>query len=288
MVTQIGIKHLESSFAGVDSTKLFTQSWQIQEGQPRANLIILHGLKDHSGRYVEIAEDMVRRGFAVYAFDMRGHGRSDGKKVYVNDFDDLIADLKIFVQDLRRKNSNLPVFMFGHSMGGTTVAISVIEKVIEFQGVILSAAALAPGASISPLLIRITRFLGQVAPQLPLMNLPNQNFSRDPKVVAAMGADPLILQKNGPVRTAAQLLRAMQRVQRNMQAFSAPVLILHGTADLLTNPEGSKKLFELAGSKDKTVKIYEGLVHDLVHEPEKARVIADITAWLESRTPSRS
>jgi acylglycerol lipase len=288
MVTQIGIKHLEGSFAGVDRTKLFTQSWQIQEGRPRANLIILHGLKDHSGRYSEIADDMVQHGFAVYAFDMRGHGRSDGKKAYVSDFDYLIADLKIFIQDLRQKNSNLPVFMFGHSMGGTTVALSVIEKVIEFQGVILSAAALVPGAGISPLLIRITRFLGQVAPQLPLMNLPNQNFSRDPKVVAAMGADPLILQKNGPVRTAAQLLRAMQRVQHNLQAFSAPVLILHGTADLLTNPEGSKKLFELAGSKDKTLKIYEGLVHDLVHEPEKARVIADITTWLESRTPSRS
>jgi acylglycerol lipase len=170
-------------------------------------------------------------------------------------------------------------------MGGTMGVLSTINKVIDFKGMVLSAPALVPGEGISPMLVRITRLLGAVLPWLPLMNLPNKNFSRDSQVVTAMSEDPYIFQKNGPVRTAAQLLAAMDTINLQMENFSTPVSILHGTADKLTNPNGSRNLAQRAVSTDKTLKLYPGLVHDLVHEPEKAQVITDIVEWLDARAP---
>ncbi len=165
-------------------------------------------------------------------------------------------------------------------------AITAIDGGTDLEGVVLSAAAMMPGASVSAMLVRVTRLLGAVAPGLPLMNLPNGRFSRDPAVVAAMSADPLIYQKNGPVRTAAQFLNAMMHVRQNMEKLVVPALILHGTADQLTNPEGSKQLNARAKSADKTLRLYEGLVHDLVHEPEKDQVISDIAKWLDAHVPA--
>jgi acylglycerol lipase len=168
-------------------------------------------------------------------------------------------------------------------MGGTTITLAAVNNIIEFQGIILSAPALVPGEGISPLLIKITGILGMLIPNLPLMKLPNEQFSRDPEIVKAMYADRLILNKNGPVRTAAQLLGAMAQIQTKADKFATPVLILHGTADKLANPEGSKKLAGRSKSTDKTLKLYPGLVHDLVHEPEKSQVLSDIMEWLAKR-----
>jgi acylglycerol lipase len=285
--TAAGIDHSESSFTGVGGLRLFSQAWRSSDWPPRALLVVLHGLKDHSSRYGELAAAMVKRGFLVSAFDHRGHGRSDGRRVYVNKFDDYLSDVRTFLKMERDKNPGLPVFLFGHSMGGTMTAIAAIDGGADLQGIVLSAAALMPGESVSTMLVRVTRLLGAIAPGLPLMSLPNERFSRDPQVVAAMHADPLIYQKNGPVRTAAQFLNAMMYVRQNMEKLVVPALILHGTADKLTNPEGSKELAARAKSPDKTLKLYPGLVHDLVHEPEKDQVISDIAKWLDSHAPER-
>lgn len=274
------IEHAEDRFEGKNQVSLFSQSWQSKNTPKKAILVILHGLKDHSGRYTELAEMAARNGFSVHAFDVRGHGKSGGKRAYVNNFSDLVEDLDTFVQNLRRQNPNIRTFAFGHSMGGTTITLATVNDVIPFDGIILSAPALVPGEGISPLLIKITGILGKLLPGLPLMKLPNEQFSRDPEIVKAMYADRLILNKNGPVRTAAQLLGAMAQIQTKADKFNAPVLILHGTADKLANPEGSKKLDARAKSTDKTLILYPGLVHDLVHEPEKSQVLQDIMDWL--------
>ena len=277
------IEHSEDRFQGQNNTSLFSQSWRSKSVPEKAVLVILHGLKDHSSRYSELAVKAAQRGFAVHAFDMRGHGNSGGKRAYVNKFSDLVDDLATFVKNLKSKNPGLPVFGFGHSMGCTTMTLASVNNAIGFQGIILSAPALLPGEGISPLLVRITGILGRLIPNLPLMKLPNEQFSRDPIVVRMMYADPLIYNKNGPVRTAAQLLNAMAKIQREMEKFSMPVLIIHGTADKLANPAGSKQLAERAKSADKTLKLYPGLVHDLVHEPEKSQILSDIIEWLEKR-----
>ena len=285
MAPESAMVHLERTFDSSDKLRLFSRSWERRGQAKRAILIIQHGLKDHSGRYSELAGALMPLGFAIYAMDFRGHGRSEGKKAYVGNFASLIDDLKLFVNQVHEQNPNVPLFYFGHSMGGTLGVLASINCDVVFHGVVLSAPALAPGAGISPMLLRITRFLGMFLPGLPLMKLPNKDFSRDPQVVAAMDKDPYILQKSGPVRTAAQLLGAMDKINSQMEKFSVPVLILHGDADKLANPAGSRKLADRASSKDKTLKLYPGLVHDLVHEPEKAQVIGDIVAWLDAQAP---
>jgi acylglycerol lipase len=285
MITDLEMVHTERTFESVDKLRLFSRSWERRGQARKAILIIQHGLKDHSGRYGELASALLPLGFAVYAMDLRGHGRSEGRKAYVGKFAHLVSDLRTFIGLVHEQNPGIPLFYFGHSMGGTLGVVTTINRVTDFKGIVLSAPALAPGEGISPALVRITRLLGAVLPWLPLMNLPNKDFSRDPQIVADMGKDPYIVQKNGPVRTAAQLLQTMGMINLQMEKFSAPVLILHGTADKLTNPVGSQNLAKRSVSLDKTLKLYPGLVHDLVHEPEKSIVIADIVGWLDSRVP---
>jgi acylglycerol lipase len=271
----------EGSFLSADGLKLFCQTWPSQRGEVRATLIVLHGLKDHSGRYAELAARLATRGFNVSAFDLRGHGRSEGRRVYIRDFSQYVNDLDRFLAQVRRDAPERPVFLFGHSLGGTICTRLVMTGERGISGLILSAAASRPGARVNPLLISLVKLLGVVLPGFPIMNLPDRLFSRDAKVVQEMAVDPAIYHKKGPAHTAAQFLGAMQQIQKAPAKVTTPLLILHGTADKLTNPEGSRRLQDKAGSTDKTLKLYAGLYHDLVHEPEKELVISDIQTWLE-------
>ncbi len=283
MAVNQALTNKEGTFSAVDGLKLYYQTWPSRSGPPRAVLVVLHGLKDHSSRYADLATRLTNSAFNVYAFDLRGHGRSQGKRVYVKRFSDYIDDLNLFLALVRPQNPDLPVFLLGHSMGGTISTRLAMTAGPGVRGLILSAAATKPGADINPLLLRVVKLMGAVLPGFPIMNLPNALFSRDPAVVKAMGTDPYIYQKRGPARTAAQFLNAMQQIQKEPARVEVPLLILHGTADRLTNPAGSRELNETAGSKDKTLKLYPGLYHDLLHEPEKEQVMRDIQAWLEAR-----
>lgn len=277
----------EGSFEGVKGLKLHEASWRPNDREPRATVILLHGLKDHADRYAGFAERLVREGYAVHALDLRGHALSEGERVWVDEFDDYVKDLTTFVDRVREKEPGKPLFLFGHSMGGAISTLYAMErKAGELDGLILSAAALKPGENASAFLIGISGILSTLTPGARAFEVDESVFSRDPEVIAEMRRDPLIHQENGPVRTGAELLGAMERIQENAEKLTVPLLALHGTADVSTTPEGSKQLVERARSKDKTLKLYDGLVHDLLHEPEKAQVIADIVAWLDARAPA--
>lgn len=279
-VSDPSITHAEGTFEGQGGMGLFEQSWR--PAQPRAVLVIVHGLKDHSSRYAATAEALAQRGYAVHAFDLRGHGNSAGDRVWVEKFDDYVADLAIFVDRVKAKEPGKPVFVMGHSMGGAIVTTYVLSRKPDIKGMVLSAPALKPGSDVSPFLIGTTRSLSGLFPHLGVLDLKNENFSRDPAVVAALSKDPLVEQGSGPARTAAELLNALETIGKNMEQVKVPFLVMHGTVDKLTNPEGSKELQSRAGSTDKTLKTYEGLAHDLLHEPEKAQVLSDLTSWLDA------
>jgi alpha-beta hydrolase superfamily lysophospholipase len=279
------IDYQSQLFTGAGGVGLFEQSWRPQQGTTAA-LIVVHGLKDHSGRYAGLAEDLCKRGVAVYAFDLRGHGNSEGRRVWVDSFDQYLADLDIFVKRVRSREPGKPLFLFGHSMGGAIVTLYTITAKPQVAGLILSGPALKVGDGVSGFLIGMTRLLSSITPRLAVMKLENKDFSRDPAVVANMGQDPLIYQGAGPARTAAELLHAIARIQAAMDAFDVPVLMLHGTADKLTNPDGSRELSARARSSDKTLKLYGGLYHDLLHEPERAQVMGDLTGWLTAHVPT--
>lgn len=280
-----GVVWAQSPFPGFGGIQLYEQSWR-PKGPAKAALILVHGLKDHSDRYAAAAEQLATRGYAVHAFDLRGHGRSSGPRVHVDSFSDYVADLALFAERVRAREPSVPLFLFGHSMGGAIATLYAIDKRPALRGLVLSAAALKPGESVSAPLIATTKFLAVVLPDLPVLELDPAQFSRDPAVVTENKTDPLVVQRSAPAHTAAELLRGIERIQDSMAEVSVPLLILHGSGDKVTNPEGSKQLKERARSADKTLIVYDGLYHDLLHEPEKERVLGDLVKWLDARVQS--
>jgi acylglycerol lipase len=284
IVSAPGVDHTEDAFDGTGGVRLFEQSW-LPSKPAKAVVVLVHGLKDHSTRYSALAQELVGHGFAVYAFDLRGHGSSEGDRVYIHEFDEYTADLGIFLGRVVQREPGKPVFLFGHSMGGAIATLYTINQKPDIKGLVLSAPALKPGSDISNFKISLTKFFATVTPTLAVMSLDLKKFSRDPEVVKDCEADPLIDQGNGPAKTAAKLLGALAQIQEHMGDVTVPLLIMHGSADVITNPEGSKELNLRARSTDKTLKIYDGLYHDLLHEPEKAVVTQDLIQWLDAHVP---
>jgi acylglycerol lipase len=278
-----GVIHREGRLEGAGGVSLFNQEWT-PDGAVRATLLIVHGLKDHSDRYAGFAERLARAGYRVRAFDLRGHGDSAGDRVWVDRFDEYLEDLDIEIEKVRGELPNKPVFLMGHSMGGAIVTLAALQGRSPVRGLILSAPALKRGSQVSGFVAGIAGILGSVAPRLAVLDLRDEDFSRDPQVVEGMKRDPLISHGKGPARTGKGLLSAIERIQVGMEKLTIPVLALHGTEDRLTNPDGSRELVSRAASQDKTLKLYPGLFHDLLHEPEHAQVEQDILTWLDARS----
>ncbi len=273
--------HDTGLFDGAGGAKLFWQAWK-PSGQTRAVLVVMHGLKDHSSRYSGLAEKLTAAGYAVYAFDLRGHGRSSGRRVQIDSFDQYLDDLAAFIDFVRTREPDRPIFLFGHSMGGAIATLTVIEKQPPLAGLILSGAALR--LDVWPLTAALTRHSGSLLPGLPFFRLSDEDFSSDPQVVAAMGKDPFIYDRGAPVGTAAGLIGATARIWAGVDRLTLPILALHGTRDRLTSPAGSRELIARVPSTDATLRIYDRFMHDLLHEPDGQRVAADIQAWLDAHT----
>lgn len=278
-----GLSHKSGSFTTSDGVRLFEQSWQPASGS-KATLVIMHGLKDHSSRYATLAEELVTRGYSVYAFDLRGHGYSEGRRVWVDTFAQLVNDLDLFVGQVRKREPGKPLFVFGHSMGGAIATTFVLSRKPEVAGLVLSGAALQITADVTPFKLKATRWLGRSNPRLAVFKLPDEDFSRDAKRVAELRDDPAVYHGAAPARVAAEVLSAIDNIQQHMEELTVPLLALHGTADKLTNPDGSKALVARARSADKTLKLYPGVYHDLLHEPEQEQIRADIAAWLDAHS----
>lgn len=274
-------RHSDALFAASDGLKLYRQRWK-PSGAPRAALVIQHGLKSHSGDYAAFAASLAARGFTVYAADMRGHGRSAGQRATLDDFDQLVRDLRQTVSLARRELPQpKPVFLLGHSVGGALSALYAEQHQDDLDGLVLLAPALRVDRM--PVEAGATPFVGALFPDAPLVDVPNDWFSRDPRRVAAMDASDLVYQPAGPARTGVALLEALEYVWAHPQTIQLPLLVLHGTADRATDPRGSAEFVGRAGSSDKQLLLYRGLYHDLLHEPEKAQVAGDLSAWLERR-----
>jgi acylglycerol lipase len=274
-----GVEHREHHFAGHGGVDLYAQSWR--PTTPRGVVVIVHGLKDHSARYAGLARALVDQGLAVHALDLRGHGRSAGERALTADFADYTADLEIFLAQVKAAEPGLPVVLFGHSMGGAIATTYALAHPQALHGLVLSAAALQLDASVGPGLVKITRKLGRKHPGWHVLKLKPKHFSRDPAVVAEVrGGDPLVDPRKVPAGTAAALINAIEHIQADMEKLAVPVLILHGDADRITPPDGSRSLYRRAGIADKQLEIYPGDYHDLLHEPNHDAVAGDITAWV--------
>lgn len=264
-----------------DGTRLFTQRWCADA--PSAAVALVHGYAEHAGRYAHVAGYLNAHDVSVYTFDLRGFGRSDGRRALVSSFDQLLDDLQRFLDRTRLQMPEVPLFLFGHSMGGALCALYAIERSQAFQGLILSSPAVEVDDSIAPFLRKLAGVLGRLVPTLPTIHTPNNAISRDPAVVEAAERDPLNYNGRVLARTGAEFIRVAQRIQTHMAAIALPLLVFHGTADKLTDPDASRMLYEHARSSDKTLKLYDGLYHETLNEPEKEQVLEDVVEWLKAR-----
>jgi acylglycerol lipase len=270
------------SFAAKDGTQLWRRHW-LATGETKGVLIIQHGLRDHSDNYDHLARKLVAAGFSVWAADLRGHARSAGPRVAPNPWHDYIDDFEQFIGIVRAAEPGKPIFVMGHSMGGAIVALTVAEKKpAGVAGMILSAPVLNLG--VPPFVISAIRLMGATAPSLGVLKLDPKAFSTNPAIATALVKDDLVEQGAGPARTASGLADGAADIFDHIGNLTLPILALHGTIDQLTAPSGSRALIELAPSTDKTLKIYDGFAHDLVHEPRGAQVEDDIAAWLAAHT----
>ena len=270
----------EETFEGVGGFNIFFRSWR-PEGKARAVVAIVHGFNSHSGHYLWVADQLVAGGLAVYALDQRGRGKSDGERFYVEKFADYVTDVHTLVTLAKSREPGLPVFVLGHSAGGVISCGYALEHQAELAGLICESFAFQVPAP--DFALAVIKGLSHLAPHAHVLKLPNEGFSRDPRVVEALNADPLIAHEVQPTHTVAEMVRADERLKKEFPLITLPVLILHGSADKVTRPEGSQFFYDTAGSKDKTLKLYEGHVHDLLNDIDKEKVMADITGWIAQR-----
>jgi alpha-beta hydrolase superfamily lysophospholipase len=270
----------EEVIRGGAGLNIFVRSWR-PRAKPRAVVAIVHGVNSHSGYYTWAGEALADSGFAAYALDLHGRGRSDGERFYLDRIDDYLGDVDALVEVAKSREPWLPVFLLGHSAGGVVSCVYTLEHQAKLAGLICESFAFRVAAP--DIALAVVKGLSRIAPRAHVLHLKNADFSRDPAVVQAMDDDPLIAGETQPSQTVAELARADERLAREFPLITLPVLILHGTADKVTRPSGSQFFYDTAGSADKTLKLYQGHVHDLLNDFGKEAVMSDITAWITKR-----
>ncbi len=272
----------EQHVTGGAGLEIFVRSWR-PAGVAKAAVVICHGVNSHSGYYIWTAQQLVARGLAVYALDLHGRGQSAGERFYLESMKDYVDDVDAVVNLATSREPGAPIFLLGHSAGGVVSCTYALEHQKKLDGLICESFAFQVAAP--DFALAVVKGLAHVAPHIHVLKLKNEEFSRIPEVVDAMNSDPLIDGEVQPTQTVAELVRADERLKQEFPFITLPVFILHGTADKVTNPKGSQLFYDTAGSSDKTLKLYDGHVHDLLNDLGKETVIADIIQWVEQRLP---
>lgn len=271
----------EGSFLAGDGQKIFYRRWSTVE--PRAVILLAHGLAEHSGRYYEFADFFADEGFTTWALDHPGHGQSGGQRGHVGRFEEYTDALGQLLTLARQAHPDIPFVLFGHSMGGLIAADFLLQHQDEFVAAVLSGAAIQSPQQPSRFVLFITRMIAAVMPQLGVLRMDASGISKDPQVVGNYENDALVYRGKLSAGLAIAIFSAMDRVVADAASIRLPLLILHGSIDKLTAVDGSKLLHEKVSSEDKKIVIYDGLYHEILNEPERGKVMADILQWLAPR-----
>jgi alpha-beta hydrolase superfamily lysophospholipase len=274
------VRQRRGTFSGVRGVPIAHREW-LPDGDARGTVVIAHGINEHSGRYEHVAERLVRDRWMVAAPDHRGHGLSGGRRAAVERFDDWITDLDSYIRGILTTAPH-PLFLLGHSLGGLIATVYALRHQDALDGLILSSPSVMPPAKMSPATLRAGRFLSRWASNLPVVALRLDAVSRDQAVVDAYRADPLVHLGKVRARTGAEILNAIEEVQRDISQVRLPVLTVQGTVDLLVDPGAARWVDSHVGSEDHTLRIYDGLYHEVFNEPERDAVLDDVAGWLDA------
>ena len=273
-------QHSTGTFIGKGGIEIFFQQWEV--ANPKAILVIIHGLGEHSGRYGNLIDALQNKGIAIYGLDHRGFGRSGGKRGHVDSFMDYIYDIKVFVNMIKDKNPNKPVIMLGHSMGGVLALKYALTHAEDLDALILSSPGLVPAIKVPAWKKNLAIFLSSKIPSLTMPSgLDATTISRDKEVVKQYLADPLVHDKVTP-RFYVEMMNTIDECINRCGEVTLPLLLIHGTADALVLDEASKIVYEKAKSKDKTLKLFEGLYHETMNElePDRKKVLKFLADWI--------
>jgi alpha-beta hydrolase superfamily lysophospholipase len=284
-MTDHNFRHRTDTIAGARGETLFTQSWH-PEAPSRGNLLVIAGLGDHSGRFGNLVEEMVPLGYSVFGWDHTGHGRSEGTPGHIGSFAELLDPAAAYLKRITAQEPQVPVYIFGHSMGGLLAVRLCQERQPDPAGVILSNPSFSVPEGVSPLTVTFGRLLSRVFPRMPLSRLDPEMLSTDPEVVADYRSDPLVYTGSYSARMGMTLLDEIDRAFEKAASFQPPLLTLTGALDRISFPEDSRRFHEQAGSREKTLITYPEDRHELINEPDHPAVLADIAAWLDERTPA--
>jgi alpha-beta hydrolase superfamily lysophospholipase len=275
------VEHRTGQFEGAGGVQIFWQAW-LPDGEPRGVVALAHGVSEHGGRYAWTGEQLTARGYALYALDHRGHGRSEGGRAVIDRVDNAVADLgELIAIAGRESGGGAQPFLFGHSFGGFLSLAFTTRRQDEIRGLMLSAPVAVLEAA-SPVQRIAGQVLSAVAPRLGVFPIDSSTVSRDPDVVREYDADPLNFHGKLPARTVHEMTQEVARFPESVPKISVPLLIQVGTGDELVPPASSELVYEWASSEDKTLKRYDGLYHEILNEPERAAVVADTLAWLDA------
>lgn len=276
------MKHSEGRFTGTGERSIYFQCWE-PEVALKAVLLVAHGAGEHSGRYRHFAQHFTGQGYAVAALDHNGHGNSAGTPGYVGKFDYYLSDLAVLHQKISARFAGVPIFLLGHSMGGLIASLYLLRHQAAFAGGILSGPAIKTELAPGKLQLGLLGLAAVIAPRLGILKLDPAGVSRDPEIVRLYVEDPLVFHGKMSARMLHELFAGMTAIQAEAGRITLPMLIMHGSADSMTSPEGSRFLHREIGSADKTLRIYPGLFHEIFNEPEHAEVYAEIVRWCDAR-----
>ena len=272
----------ERHFDGLGGVRIVYDVWT-PDISPRAVVVLSHGLGEYARRYDHVAQRFGEAGLVTYALDHRGHGRSGGKRMLVRNVAEYTAGFATLVGIASREHPGLKRVVLGHSMGGGIVFAYGVERPDDYDMMVLSGPAVAAQDQVSPLLAFVAKVLGVIVPGLPVQDLDVNAISRDPAVVAAYNADPLVYHGRVPTGIGRALLQVGETMPQRAPALTAPLLVVHGSDDRLIPIAGSRRLVECVGSTDVQLKVYPGLYHEVFNEPERDQVLDDVVSWITAR-----
>jgi len=276
------MKHQDGYFKNRENQSIYTQNW-LPDNPAKAVLLIVHGLNEHSGRYGHFSNFFVNEGFAVYSMDLIGHGKSDGTRSYVKDFTNYLDDIILYLEKIKQLQPGSPIFLIGHSMGGLISALLLIDHPDQFAGAVLSGSVVQVPDDVSPLFIKLGKFVSFILPKLGLLKIDLSGLSRNPDVVQAYKDDPLVNSGKFTARVSAEMTKSFDRVAGEGSLIKDPVLILHGGSDRIVNPACSHFLYALVSSEIKKIIIYAGFYHEIYNDPGHEQVYQDVSSWINNR-----
>ena len=269
------------NFQTKDGLTLYTE-YALPQDEPKAVVLLVHGYGEHSGRYQHVIARLTASGYAVYTLDHRGHGKSEGVRAYCDYMDQFVEDLKIYFDHMKAAQPGKKRIVLGHSMGAL-ISLAFTERYqSEIDALAISGAPVNADANVSPALVMVGKVLTHLVPKMHL--LPSSGagiLSRDPEIDIAWDNDPLTNKKPMRVRLGVEMNNMARSVRDHLADLRLPILIMHGTEDKLVNPSGSQLAYDKVSSKDKTLKLYPGMRHEIMNEIGKEAVLDEIVTWLD-------